>query len=316
MKPKRVKVYAPATIANLCAGFDVLGIALETPGDSVMATRTANKEFRFSVETTFLNIPISIEDNVAAYVSSKMMDELKLPFGIEMVLHKSMPVGSGLGSSGASSVAAAVAVNALLDKPLTKKELLHFAIEGERKASGTAHVDNVAPSLFGGACIVLNEKSLDVVSFPVHNDITWIVIHPHTTIATSDARRILPTTVPLSDVTCQMGNVSGLVLGLIQGDAELIHKCMVDHIAEPVRQSFIPGFIEMKQAAMASGAIGCGISGSGPSVFAVTLARDKAERIAKQMIFALAKAEGIKADIYISQTNCQGAIVTESKDEV
>lgn len=312
MRKKQVKVYAPATIGNLCAGFDVLGVALEAPGDHVIATRTTSKEFKFSVETTFLNIPISIEDNVAAFVSTRMINELKPSFGIEMVLHKMMPVGSGLGSSGASSVAAAVAVNALLEKPLPKRELLPFVVEGERKASGAAHADNAAPSLLGGACIVLNEKPLDVVSFAVHKTITWIVIHPHTTIATADARRILPTNVPLTDVTRQLGNVSGLVLGLMQGDAALISRCMVDHIAEPVRQSFIPGFAEVKQAALSAGAVGCGISGSGPSIFALTLTASKANKIAKQMVLALAKAEGLEADVFISQTNQQGAFVMEN----
>lgn len=317
MKQKSVKAYAPATIANLTAGFDVLGVALESPGDFVTAKRNDHGQFNFSVETQFADIPTAIDKNVAAHVALHIINALKPAFGIDMILHKMMPVGSGLGSSGASSVAAAVAVNALLDEPLAKPDLLPFVIEGERKASGAAHADNVAPSLFGGACIVRNENPLDIIPFPVYHAITWIVIHPHMMIATADARRILPSHLILKDVTRQMANISGLVLGLVQGDAAMITRCMVDHIAEPERQALIPGFITIKNAAMAAGAAGFGISGSGPSLFAITLQADKAEGIAKAMTQALFTSGNLQADVFISRTNVTGAtIVAENSHAI
>lgn len=317
MKNKIVKAYAPATIANLTAGFDMLGVALDKPGDFVTAKRIDEGVFRFTVETTFADIPTTQEKNIAAQVALQMLDALKPAFGVEMILHKMMPVGSGMGSSGASSVAAAVAVNALFDQPLSKQDLLPFVIEGERKASGAAHADNVAPGLFGGACIIRNENPLDIIPFSVHEKITWIVIHPHLTVATSEARRVLPSTIALKEVTRQMGNVSGLVLGLIQGDAALIHRCLVDHIAEPLRESFIPGFSAVKAAAIAAGAVGCGISGSGPAIFAVTLQSEKAQIIANAMLAALSRTAQLPADVFISHTNAVGAqIIAEDAHAV
>lgn len=307
MKNNIVKAYAPATIANVTAGFDVLGIALETPGDFVTARRIESSELVFSVETHIKNIPKFKENNVAAHVVSEMLQVLKPKFGVEIILHKKMPVGSGLGSSGASSVAAAMAFNALLDKPLSKMELLPFVVEGERKASGAAHADNVAPSLLGGATIIRNENPIDVIPFAVHPSITWVVIHPHMKIATMDARRLLPETIGMRDVIRQMGNISGLIQGLMQGDASIIARSMVDHIAEPIRCSFIPAFAEMKQAAIDAGAMGCGISGSGPSLFALTLHQQEAQKIANAMTKALLEFGKLTADIIISRTNTEGA---------
>jgi homoserine kinase len=307
MEEKKITVYAPASIANMSAGFDVLGVALASPGDFVTVKRIPKGEFLFTVETTLPNIPTSIEKNIAAHVASLMLAELKPDFSIEMILHKMMPIGSGIGSSAASCAAAAFAVNALLPHPLAKKELLPFAVEGERLANGVAHADNVAPSLFGGACIIRNEDPMDVISFPVHNDVVWIVVTPHLSIITATAREGLPQTLPLTMVSRQMGNSAGMVVGLMQGNANIIQDCAVDHIAEPFRQSLVPGFAEMKQAAHAAGAIACGISGSGPALFAITLSKNKAEKIAANMIATLFKLTGINADSYISTTNAKGA---------
>lgn len=307
MKQKMVKVFAPASIANLCVGFDVLGVALQKTGDIVVAKRNATHEFRFSVKTAFENVPTSPTDNIAAHVASNMIKELKLPFGIDLELHKLMPVGSGMGSSGASSVAAAFAVNALLKKPLTKMDLLPFVIEGERKASGAAHADNVAPSLLGGACIIRNQSPYDVIPFSVHRSLMWIVIRPTIMIETAKARQLLPPSLPLDKVVQQLGNISGFVLGLLSGDATLIGKCMIDHIAEPVRSTLIPGFSEIKTAALKAGAIGCGISGSGPALFAIARSPKTAEHVAKKMIKTLFNVTGLKADCFISRTNQVGA---------
>lgn len=310
----KIKVFAPASIANICAGFDVLGVALESIGDFVTVTKTQDKKFTFSVDTKIINLPVAENKNIAAHVAKLMIEELKIDFGIEMILHKNMPVGSGMGSSAASSVAAAFAVNALLPKPLAKKALLPFALEGERKASGAAHADNVAPSLFGGACIIRNEKPLEVLQIPLHQKMTWIVLSPHLSISTSKARSLLPRTIPLSTAIRQMGNLGGFILGAMQGNAEVIAQSMEDHIAEPMRRSLIPAFADVKKAALIAGALGCGISGSGPAIFALTLEEEKAHFIGHAMQIMMREVANIESEIFISATNLVGAqIISESK---
>lgn len=307
MKPKSVSVFAPATIANIGPAFDVLGIAIARPGDIVTAARQRELVLTFSVRTKLENIPSDIQNNVAAYVASLMLDELKPPFGIRMVLHKEMPVGSGLGSSAASSVAAGVAVNALLPKPMEKKALLPFVLEGEKKASGAAHADNAAPSLLGGACLVRSYEPLDVVSLPIRNAIVWVVVHPHLVLRTEEARAVLPQSVPLHAAVHQWGNVAGLIAGLIEGNAALVGRCVEDTIVEPVRSHLIPGFYEVKQAALAAGAVGSSISGSGPSMFAVTSSMKSAKAVGQAMAAAFARAAGVQCDLYISRVNKYGA---------
>ena len=192
MKPKTVTAFAPATISNLGSGFDVLGLAIHKPGDIVVASRAEKRGLLFSVESDNPDVPSSSKQNVASHVAQLMIDELRPPFGIEMILKKKMPIGSGLGSSAASSVASVVAVNGLLEKPLKKYDLLRFALEGERKASGDVHADNAAPSLLGGVCLVRSYDPLDVIQIPVRNSISWIVVHPHLVVKTKHARKILP----------------------------------------------------------------------------------------------------------------------------
>lgn len=307
MQPCSVKVYAPATIANLGSGFDVLGIAIDRPGDFVTAQRTREPRLRFSVRTKQLDIPFNAVENVAAHVASLMLEELKPPFGVDMVLHKNMPIGSGLGSSAASSVASVFAVNALLPRPLKKQELLRFAVEGERKASGSPHADNVAPSLLGGAVLVRSYTPLDVVRVPIKNILVWVVAHPHVVVRTEEARNILPKAVALQTAIHQWGNIAGLTVGLASGNAELVGKCVEDAIAEPVRGNLIPGFHDVKHAALKAGAYGCSISGSGPSMFAVASSPRSARTIASAMVRTFSRKAGVKCDVYISKVNMEGA---------
>jgi homoserine kinase len=313
MTQKRVRVYAPASISNLGSGFDVLGVAIDKPGDFVSAHRTKGRGLKFSVRSQHAEVPTNANENVAAHVASLMLKEFSLPFGIEMVLEKKMPVGSGLGSSAASGVAAAVAVNALLPKPLKKIDLLRFAVEGERKASGSPHADNAAPSLLGGVCLIRSYEPLDVVTLPIKNSIVWVVVHPHLTVRTEEARRILPEAISLRSAIRQWGNVSGLTAGLIQGDVELVGKCVEDVIIEPVRAKLIPAFHKVKQAALDAGAAGCTISGSGPSLFAVTGSRRSAAKIASSMVLMFKRFANVKCDTFISKVNMQGAKVFAGK---
>lgn len=305
--PRSVTVYAPASISNLGAGFDVLGVALEAPGDFVDARVVDEPGLFFSAEANDHPLPADPKKNVAAHVASIMLTELSVSHGILLTLKKGMPVGSGLGSSAASSAAAAVAVNELLAEPLPKRELLPFVVEGERLASGSAHADNAAPCLFGGACLIREYEPLDVVSLSVKKNVWWVVVHPQLVVMTKTAREILPKIVPLEKAVRQWGNVGGLVAGLMKGDAGLIGRSMKDVIIEPARAPLIQGFEAIKAAALRAGAAGCAISGSGPAMLSVARTRKEAETIGKAMVKAFREYAGVKSIAYISQTNLHGA---------
>ncbi|HXG38768.1 MAG TPA: homoserine kinase [Bacteroidota bacterium] len=313
MSSRTIKAYAPASISNLGPGFDVLGLAIEKPGDVAIATRQKEAGLTFKLRGTVNNVPDNAQDNVAAYVSSLLIEEVKPLFGIRLTLDKRMPIGSGLGSSAASSVAALVAVNALLGSPLRKEELLPFALEGEKKIAGSGHADNVAPSLLGGAVVVRSYDPLDVVKIPIRNAIYWVVVHPHLVIPTAEARKLVPQTVPISSAIRQWGNVGGLVAGLAAGSAAMVGKCVEDVIVEPVRATLIPGFYEVKRAALDAGATGCSISGSGPAMFAVAKSPSSARAIGAAMKAAFQRAAGISSDVYISRVNMKGAKVLKEQ---
>jgi homoserine kinase len=312
-RPRKVRVFAPATIANLGSGFDVLGIAIDQPGDVVVAERHSATGLEFGVRTKHDDVPVDPHANVAAHIASLMLEEFHPPFGVKMLLEKRMPIGSGLGSSAASSVAAAVAINALLPRPLERRDLLRFAMEGERKASGSAHADNAAPCLLGGACLIRKYDPLDVISIPIKRSIVWVVVHPHTVIRTEVARSMLPKAITLQTAIRQWGNISGLTVGLAVGDAALVGACVEDAVAEPVRAKLIPGFTEVKEAALRAGAYGCSISGSGPSMFAVTSSVRTANSVARAMKTMFMRAAGIECETFVSRINRVGAQVLWTK---
>ena len=307
MKQRAVRSYAPATISNLGPGFDVLGLAIDAPGDAVVARRQRERGLTFSVLTTNKDVPPDAKHNVAAHVATLLLEEVRMPYGVDLVLHKRMPIGSGLGSSAASSVAALVAVNGLLPRPLAKRDLIRFAVEGERMASGSPHADNAAPSLLGGVCLIRSYDPLDVVELPVENRFYWVVVHPHVVVKTAIARRLLPKKIPLRTAVQQWGNVGGLVAGLMSGNGELIRACVVDFVAEPSRSKLIPAYVEVKEAALHSGALGCSLSGSGPSVFAIAESAKQARQTAMLMKRAFDGVARVKSDAYISRINMRGA---------
>jgi homoserine kinase len=307
MSKHKVKIFAPATISNLGSGFDAIGLAIDKPGDIVVAEKTKEPGLSFTVKTVVKNIPNNSSDNVAAYVAQLMLDEFKQDFGVTMILNKLMPIGSGLGSSASSSVASVVAVNSFLKKPLKKIDLLRFAVEGERMASGSPHADNAAPSLLGGVCLIRSYYPLDVVQIPAKNILHWVVVHPQIVIRTEEARNILPRIIDLKAAVIQWGNFGGLISGLMEGNAKLVGKCVEDVLIEPVRKKLIPAFDEVKQSAMESGACGCSISGSGPSLFAIADSLTKAKKIASEMMKAFSKVAKVKSEAYISKINMTGA---------
>lgn len=304
---EQVHVFAPATAANLVCGFDILGLALDEPGDEVIMTRSDRPGVRLlKITGDDGRLPLDPEKNTVSACVQMLLKHLdKEDLGVEITLHKRMPIGSGLGSSAASTVAGLYAINQLLGQPLTKEELLPFAMKGEELACGHGHADNVAPSLFGGITLIRSYDPLEVVSLPVPSDLYCSVVFPHVDVPTRAARQMIRSKIELRDAVVQWGNIAGLVSGLFLNDYALIGRSMQDVLIEPTRAILIPEFYEMREEAMASGALGFGISGSGPSVFAFAKGRDTAATITKHIV-QLLKAKDIDSNGYVSAVNQQG----------
>jgi homoserine kinase len=304
---KEVRAFAPATVANVAAGFDVLGFALDSPGDELVATFSEKPGVTISrITGDDGRLPLDSHKNTAGVSVHALLKYLGETRGIDLRLEKKMPLGSGLGSSAASAVVAVVAVNELLGRPLSKRDLLPFALEGERIACGSAHADNAAPSLLGGFVLIRSYTPLDVIPLPTPEKLYATVIHPHIEIQTKDARGILKQQVSLSNAITQWGNTAGLVAGILMSDYGLISRSLQDVIVEPIRSILIPKFYELKKAALDAGALGCSISGSGPSLFALTDSRDTAQKVANAMTLVLDNI-GIGSDVFISKVNQEGA---------
>ena len=304
MNNKQIKIFTPATIANVSCGFDVLGLALDTVGDEMTIREVSQKGVRIT-KITGQNLPLETHKNVAGVAALALLAETNCEFGFEIEIDKHIKPGSGIGSSAASSAGAVWAINELLGKPFNSLDLVHFAMEGERLASGVAHADNVAPALFGGFTLVRSYQPLDIIKINTPSELFATVIHPQIEIKTSDARNILKTTVPLKDAIKQWGNVGGLISGLYTEDYELIGRSLEDHIIEPIRSILIPAFDTVKKEALNAGALGCGISGSGPSIFALSKGEKTALKVAEAMKLVYNKV-GIEYDIHVSKVNTKG----------
>lgn len=305
-----IKVFAPASVANVAVGYDILGFALEAPGDEIIVRFSNNPGIKITKITGDKGkLPHELKYNTAGYAALKLLEYLEeKERGIEMEIHKKMPFGSGLGSSAASAVAAVVAVNELLNAPLKKQELLPFAVLGEQIADGAYHADNVAPSLLGGITLVRSNTDLDVQQLNVPRGTFATVVHPDIKILTKDARGILSGQVSLEQHIRQSGNLAGFIVGLYQSDFELIGRSLQDLIIEPQRSKLIPHFHEVKEAVLHTGALGCSISGAGPSIFALSNSRIIAENAGREMkrIF---KDHGIENQVYTCEINQDGAVL-------
>lgn len=303
---REIKVFAPATVANVACGFDIFGFALELPGDEVVVRLTPHKGVRISqVSGDGGKLSLDPQKNTAGVTVLELLKALGSEQGVEIELHKKMPLGSGLGSSAASGVGSLFALNILLGQPLSSQELLPCAVEAERVACGAPHADNVAPALLGGFILIRSYQPLDVIKIPCAIDLFCAVLHPKMEISTAMARQMLKADIPLQKHVIQTGNVAALVVGLMQGDSVLIGNSLQDVIVEPVRSTLIPGFAQIKAAAMHAGALGCSISGSGPSLFALALERDAAEQIGQAMA-AACQEHCCGCDLYISKINQEG----------
>jgi homoserine kinase len=299
-----IKVFCPATIANISCGFDVLGVALDSVGDEMVVRKVEAKGLRIA-KLTGQDLPLETEKNVAGVAGLALLGASQYKGGFEIEIYKKIKAGSGIGSSAASATGAVWAMNELLGKPFSKSELVKFAMEGERLASGIAHADNVAPALFGGFTLIRSYDPLDIVPIPSPSQLYATVIHPQIEVKTSDSRKILKTNITLADGIRQWGNVGGLVAGLFTEDYDLIGRSLIDHIVEPIRSILIPGFDAVKSEALKAEALGCGISGSGPSIFAFSKGETTAKKVAESMK-AVYKNIGIDFDVHVSKVNVEG----------
>lgn len=303
----KIKVFAPATVSNVGCGFDTIGFAIDKPGDIVSLSLRNDGIVKIKKITGDNGVlPYAIEKNTATY---GLMEMLRIfgdkKIGLDIEIHKKMPIGSGLGSSAASSVAAVYGMNRLLNNHFNEMEVLNFAVLGESIASGAIHADNVAPSLFGGFVLIRDYNPIDVVKLPVPKNLFCTVLYSEIVIETKQARKLIKKNMPLKKARKHFGNIGTLVSGLYEGDLDKIARSIEDEISEPARAVLIPNFYEIKNAAINAGAFGCSISGSGPSIFAFSGSLDNANKIGSAMKRIVNKS-GIKSTLYISKINPHG----------
>ena len=299
-----IKIFSPATVANVSCGYDVLGFCLDNIGDEMIIRKTEKKGIHITKIEGF-DLPYEPHKNVAGVSALALLDAAQLDFGFEIEIYKYIKPGSGIGSSSASAAGSVFAINELLGKPYNTTQLTHFAMKGEALASGSEHADNIAPALFGGFTLVKSTKPLEIVQLPTPNELYATIIHPQIEIKTSEARGILPKTIPLNDAIVQWANVGSFVHALHSNDYELIRRSLQDIIVEPHRSQLIPFFENVKHAANNTGALGCGISGSGPSIFALSKGKSMALAVEKTMQH-IYESTGIQFHTYVSKINIKG----------
>ncbi len=313
MERQKVTAFAPATVANVSCGFDILGFAIEDLGDKVSVYLSDTPGIRvIRIEGDKGKLPYEADKNTCSVAIRAMLEALDFEGGVEIELFKGLPLGSGMGSSAASAVAALVATNTLLGNPFEKKDLLPFAIESERIACGAGHADNVSPALLGGFVLIREYHPLDVIPLHVPRGLYCTLVHPHLVLNTSDSRSVLRRNVSLQDATTQSGNIAGLVAGLFQEDMALISRSLNDVIAEPSRSVLIPGYEEVKEGIKPAGALGCGISGSGPTIFILSPSEEIAWEVSRmaQKVF---DAMQLPIDLYVSAINTRGAYIIDEE---
>lgn len=310
---QRVTVHAPATVANLVCGFDVLGMCLHQPYDVMHVTLLDEPKVIIESLDGF-RLPADPQQNTAGAPLLEIIEEIKEPIGFHVSIQKNIKPGSGVGSSAASAAGAVVAANYLLNNRFSNPDLVRFAMAGEKVASGVKHADNVAPGIYGGITLIRAIFPLDIISIP-SPDLFVTVVHPQIEVRTSDARQILKKQVQLKDAIKQWGNIAGLVAGFIQHDLDLISRSLEDVIIEPVRSILIPGFDEVKARCKEAGALGGGISGSGPSIF--MLNKNEATAIAVgQVMKDIYTRIGLAHHIYITNINKSGVTICPNDSPV
>lgn len=301
---KEVKVFCPATIANVSCGFDVLGLCLDSVGDEMVVKLSDTPGIRIT-KIDGADLPLETEKNVAGVAALAMLKALDGTPGFEIEIYKKIKAGSGIGSSAASAAGAVFGMNELLGKPFTRTQLVAFAMQGEALASGAPHADNVAPALVGGCTLVRSYEPLDVIAIPTPSELYATVVHPQIEVKTADSRAILKHNLTLKKAIQQWGNVGGFVSGMFLNDYELISRSLEDVVVEPIRSVLIPYFKQVKEVCNNAGALGSGISGSGPSIFALSKGEETAQKVALAMKTIYENTE-IEFDVHVSKINPQG----------
>ncbi len=310
---KEIKIFAPATIANISCGFDVLGCCLDNVGDEMLVKKSLEKGIKIT-KIIGEDLPYETKHNVAGVAALALLERYNpiLNHGFEIEIYKHIKPGSGIGSSAASAAGAVFAINELLQKPFSKLELVEFARVGEELACGTPIADNVAPAIYGGFTLVKETKPLKIIELPILDDLYVTIIHPQIEIKTADARAILPKNVPLKNAVKQWANVGAFVHALHTNDYNLFSEALTDYIVEPYRSKLIPEFENVKKAAIEAGALGCGISGSGPSIFTFSKGKQNAVAIADRIKFVYQNID-INFNIYTSKINPEGVKIISTQ---
>ncbi len=304
-----VKIFAPATVSNVGPGFDLMGFAIDQPGDLLVVKKNSTGIQRIINDTSF-NLPEDPEKNVATVAVSSLLHSIHSGQGFDLIFKEKISPGSGIGSSAASCAAAVFGVNELLGNPLSVSELIPFALEGEFIASGSIHADNIAPAILGGFVLIRNYDPIDIIPLTYPDKLFTVVIHPEIEIKTAISRKLIPESLDIKNTLIQCGNIAALISGLATSDYDLIGRSLQDIIAEPVRADLIPGYRQLKNKLTDAGAIGGNISGSGPSIFAFCMDYASSESVAELMKNVFNDLE-IENKVYISQISKQGTRIAE-----
>lgn len=310
MTTKKIKAFSPATVANVSCGFDILGFAIDSLGDALEVERNDSGEIKILDIIGPGNLPTDPDKNVCGVIAKAMLEKANSNIGLTMTLTKGIAPGSGLGSSAASSAVAAFAINEILSKPFSKEEVVEFSMIGEKLASGSAHADNVAPAIYGGLVLVRSYDPLDIISIPVPDELYCTVIHPKIELRTEVSRSVLKPQIELKKAVKQWGNVAGLVTGMFKKDYELIGRSLEDHVIEPTRSVLIPGYADLTKISKESGALGCGISGSGPSIFSLCRGMETAQKVA-EALNEKASELNLPFDIHVSKVSQKGSYLID-----
>lgn len=299
-----IKIFSPATVANVACGFDVLGFCLDSVGDEMVIRKTSKKGIYITKIEGF-DLPFEAEKNVAGVSALALIEDANPDCGFEIEIYKRIKPGSGIGSSAASAAGSVFGINELLGRPYNNTQLTFFAMKGEALASKCEHADNLAPAIFGGFTLVKSIQPLEILQIPSPKNLYATIIHPKIEIKTSEARAILPEQIPLADAITQWANMGSLVHGLHTSDYALISRSLHDVVIEPYRSKLIPHFDEVKKASLKAGSLGCGISGSGPSIFNLSSDYETAKNVEAAMK-NIYNETTIDFDTYVSKINMQG----------
>ena len=304
---EEIKVFSPATVANVACGFDVLGFCLDGIGDEMIIRKSKDKGVRITLSDGY-DLPLDIDKNIAGVSAKALYEKANPDFGFELEIYKRIKPGSGIGSSAASAVGSVFGMNQLLGKPFNQNELIEFAMKGEALASAAEHADNIAPALLGGFTLVKNLNPLRILQIPSPEELYAVIVHQQIEIKTSEARSVLPAQIKLRDATIQWANLGSLIHALHTNDYALIGECLEDVVAEPYRSKVIPAYGILKQAAKTAGALGTSISGSGPSIFSLCQGIDIAKKISSAQKKVLNSMD-VSFEVYISKINTKGVSI-------